>query len=95
VAIFTAFSSEPTGLLEEKSLLSCDSVANDSDTGEGLLVMVKMCDNQVYVVMAVVLVAVVVAALVEASVVESRLVAAVDEFRDASQSMGSLSAAVM
>jgi len=57
--------------------------------------MVKMCDNQVYVVMAVVLVAVVVAALVEASVVESRLVAAVDEFRDASQSMGSLSAAVM
>jgi hypothetical protein len=78
--------------LEKKSLLSCDSVADERDIGEGSLVMVEISEEEAYVVTEVVLAAVMLAAVVLAAVVaaagvESRFVAGVEEDRDASKSM--------
>ena len=42
VGIATAFCSDPPGLLEMISLPSCDSVANERDTGGGSLVLVDI-----------------------------------------------------
>jgi hypothetical protein len=92
VAISTASCSDPTGLLAKNSLLRCDSVSDDSVTGEGSLAIVEVSEEGVYVVMAVVVVA---AVVVAATGVESRLVAAVVVVKQASKSMASSSTAAM
>jgi len=76
--ISTASCSDPTGLFDQKSLLSCDSVADERGTGEGSLGMIEICEEEAYVVPAVMLAPVVLAAVVVAAVgaaadVESRL----------------------
>jgi len=96
-AISTASCSDPTRLLEKLSLVSSDCDGDERDTGEQSLVMVEIAEGDSYVEMVMVLAAVVRAAVVKASVamaavvmaavVELRLVAAVEEVRDAPKSM--------
>jgi len=101
----------PTGLLAKNSVLRCDSVSDDRDTGEGSLAIVVISEEGVYIVMTVVVATVVVAAVVMAAVVvaavvvdavvvaaarvESRFVAAVVVVKESSKSMVSLSTAAM
>jgi len=103
--ISTASCRDPTGLLEKNSVLRCDSVCDERDTGEGSLAIVEISEEGVYVetavvvagvvvVVAVVVAAVVVAAVVAVAVEELKLIAVVVVVRDALKSMASLSAAV-
>jgi len=86
--ISTASCSDPTGLLEYNSLLRCDSVSDERVTGEGLLAIVKISEEKVYIVMGVEVAAVKVASVVvTATGVESRHIATVVVVKDASTCM--------
>jgi len=83
--------SDTTGLLKKNSLLRCVSVSDERDSGKGLVVIVEISEEWVYVVTAVVVVSLVVAA----TVVESRLIVEVVAVQDASECMASLGTAGM
>jgi hypothetical protein len=75
--------------LAKNSLLRCDSASDDRVTGEGLLAMVEISQEGVYIVMAVVVV--VAAVLVAAAWGESWLVAVVVVVKEGSKYMASSS----
>jgi len=76
--ISTASCSDPSDLAQKKTMLSCDCVADERDTGDRWQVMVKISKEEEYIVTAVVVAAVVVrTVIVAAAVLESRLMAVV------------------
>ena len=98
MVICTASCSDLTGLLETKSLLSCDIASNERVTGEGLLVIVEISEKEAYVATVVAVDALVVAGVVVVVAVtpmESRLIAMVVVVKDYIKSRLSQSTAPM
>lgn len=62
VVLSIASSNSQTNLDDNKFLLRCANVSEERDTGEQLLAIVKISDEEIYIVMAIALAEMVVAA---------------------------------